>query len=141
PWGRPDMALFLFTKAIIEGESIEVYNHGKMERDFTYIEDICTGVVKIIEGSIKKRKESEGLYKVYNIGNSKSVKLLDFIEAIEKTLGLTATKILLPIQPGDVSKTWADVGELINDYNYKPNTPVIKGIQKFIDWYKAYYNV
>ena len=127
PWGRPDMALFLFTKAIIENKNINVYNYGKMQRDFTYIDDIVNGIYKIITG--KKRKK----YNVYNIGNNKTVELMDFISCIEKKLGKTAKKNMLPIQPGDVSKTWANVDELISDYDYHPSTLVEDGIDKFID--------
>ena len=134
PWGRPDMALFLFTKAIIENKNINVYNYGKMQRDFTYIDDIVNGIYKIITG--KKRKK----YNVYNIGNNKTVELMDFISCIEKKLGKTAKKNMLPIQPGDVSKTWANVDELINDYDYHPSTLVEDGIDRFINWYLEYYN-
>ena len=141
PWGRPDMALFLFTEAILKGKPIEVYNHGEMARDFTYIDDICEGVVKVIEGSVEKRKASSQLYKVYNIGNSRSEKLMVFIEAIEQALGITATKKMLPLQPGDVPATWANVDDLIEDYNYKPDTPIKEGIQQFIAWYRDYYKV
>ena len=111
PWGRPDMALFLFTDAIIKGKPIDVFNHGDMARDFTYIDDICEGIVKVIEKSVTHRKETDQLYKIYNIGNSKSEKLLDFIGAIEKVLGTAAKKNMLPIQPGDVPVTWANVDE------------------------------
>ncbi|MBD0780007.1 NAD-dependent epimerase [Maribacter sp. ANRC-HE7] len=139
PWGRPDMALFLFTKAILEGEPIKVFNNGDMERDFTYIDDIVEGVVRIIEKTKIERTIIPGLYKVYNIGNNRSVKLMDFIEAIEKDLGIIAKKEMLPMQPGDVAKTWANVDELIKDYGYHPNTPIREGIHNFINWYKKYY--
>lgn len=135
PWGRPDMAMFLFTDAIVNNKPIKVFNNGNMERDFTYIEDIANGVVKIIE---KPRKET--LYKIYNIGNNNSVKLLDFIEEIEKNLGKVAQKHMLPMQPGDVEKTWANVDELIKDYGYRPNTSISTGVKSFIDWYKNFYN-
>lgn len=141
PWGRPDMAMFLFTDAIVKGEPIKVFNHGKMERDFTYIDDITEGVVRVIEGSVEKRLRLNELYKVYNIGNNSSVKLLDFIEAIESCLGKTATKEMLPMQPGDVAKTWANVDNLIKDYNYQPNTPFEKGVREFVDWYRSYYKL
>ncbi len=134
PWGRPDMALFLFTKAIIEKKPIEVYNFGKMQRDFTYIDDIVEGLYKIIIG--EKTKEA----KVYNIGNNSSVELLHFIKCIETCLGIKADKNLLPIQPGDVSKTWANVDNLIEDYKYQPKTKVEFGISKFIKWYLNYYS-
>lgn len=134
PWGRPDMAMFLFTKAIVNNKPIKVFNHGNMERDFTYIDDIVKGVVKIIEKPITNR-----LYKIYNIGNNKSVKLLDFINEIEINLNTVAKKKMLPMQPGDVKRTWANVDELIKDYNYKPNTTIKNGVKSFIDWYKSFY--
>ncbi|MEO2051247.1 MAG: NAD-dependent epimerase [Allomuricauda sp.] len=140
PWGRPDMAMFLFTEAILNGRPINVFNYGNMERDFTYVDDIVKGIVHIIEGGMTQRIDSGKLYKVYNIGNSKSVKLTDFIEAIEKTLGIKATKNLLPMQDGDVAKTWADVEDLIKDFDYCPNTPIAIGVARFIEWYREYYN-
>ena len=139
PWGRPDMAMFLFTDAIIKGKPIKVFNEGRMERDFTYIDDITEGVVRILEKDPKERKTDNNLYRIYNIGNNDSVKLLDFIEAIERTLGIKAKRQLLPMQPGDVEKTWANVDDLIKDYDYRPNTPIQKGVDAFIDWYKHYY--
>lgn len=139
PWGRPDMAMFLFTDAIVNNKPIKVFNHGKMERDFTYIDDIVEGVVRIIEHQNKERIEKNDLYKVYNIGNNNSVKLLDFIKEIEKNLNTEAEKNMLPIQPGDVERTWANVDDLINDYNYKPTTPISHGVKSFVDWYKTYY--
>jgi len=151
PWGRPDMALFLFTKAILEGRSIDVFNHGNMERDFTYIDDIVEGLYRIISNPPHKGNNNwSGLnpdpsasvspYRVYNIGNNNPVKLLDFINAIEKSTGKTANKNLMPIQLGDVPKTWADVDHLINDYNYKPATTITEGVNRFIEWYIKYYN-
>ena len=140
PWGRPDMALFLFTEAIIKGEPIKVFNHGNLERDFTYIDDITEGVVRIIEKDTSDRVNTNQLYKLYNIGNNNSVKLLDFIEEIEKSLNLKAIKNNMPMQPGDVEKTWANVDDLIRDYDYRPNTPIDAGIRKFTDWYKQFYN-
>lgn len=137
PWGRPDMAMFLFTDAIVNNKPIKVFNHGKLERDFTYIDDITEGVVRIIQKPIAKEKEN--LYKIYNIGNSKSVKLMDFITAIEKSLDTNAIKDMYPMQPGDVTKTWANVDDLITDYNYSPNTPIKTGVQRFVDWYRQYY--
>ena len=134
PWGRPDMAPILFADAINNDRSIKVFNYGEMQRDFTYIDDIVEGIEKIITTSIKNRK----LYKIYNIGNSKAVKLLDFIAEIEKNIGKKATKEMLPIQPGDVEKTWANVDALMKDYNYKPNTLLSKGIENFINWFKKY---
>ncbi|MBC2844997.1 NAD-dependent epimerase [Winogradskyella flava] len=140
PWGRPDMAMFLFTDAIVNDRPIKVFNHGKMERDFTYIDDIVEGVVRIIEKPISKRVDQKELYKVYNIGNNNSVKLLDFIKEIETNLDKEAEKNMLPIQPGDVERTWADVDELIKDYDYRPNTSIQYGVKSFVNWYKDYYN-
>ncbi|WP_282042562.1 NAD-dependent epimerase [Winogradskyella flava] len=139
PWGRPDMAMFLFTDAIVNDRPIKVFNHGKMERDFTYIDDIVEGVVRIIEKPISKRVDQKELYKVYNIGNNNSVKLLDFIKEIETNLDKEAEKNMLPIQPGDVERTWADVDELIKDYDYRPNTSIQYGVKSFVNWYKDYY--
>ncbi len=134
PWGRPDMAMFLFTDAIIKGNPIKVFNQGDLERDFTYIDDIIDGVVKVIN------KENEGeKYSLYNLGNSKPVKLLDFIEEIEKQLGVEAKKEMLPMQAGDVNRTWADVDELKRTFSYEPKIDVHEGVGKFIDWYKDYY--
>jgi UDP-glucuronate 4-epimerase len=137
PWGRPDMALFLFTEAIVQGKSLKVYNHGNMERDFTYVADIVEGVKRIIE----KPKSKENLYKVYNIGNNNSVKLMDFIKEIEVQVGRKGDKDFMDIQPGDVAKTWADVEGLIKDYDYQPNTPVKQGISDFVKWYKDFYQI
>jgi len=141
PWGRPDMAMFLFTKAMIKGNPIKVFNNGNMERDFTYIDDIVAGVVRIIEKSTKERMANKELYKLYNIGNNQSVKLLEFINAIEDSLGIKAKKEMLPMQPGDVVKTWANVDNLIKDYGYRPNTPIKEGVQNFVSWYKRYYDI
>jgi len=140
PWGRPDMAMFLFTEAIIQGKPIKVFNQGDMERDFTYIDDITEGVVRILEKDINYRTKAGEKYKIYNIGNNNSVRLLDFIEAIEENLGIKAQRNLLPMQSGDVVRTWADVDDLIKDYDYQPDTPIKKGIASFIKWYKKYYN-
>ncbi len=140
PWGRPDMAMFLFTDAILKHKPIKVFNHGKLERDFTYIDDIVQGITQIVENRHTAAYNSDNLYHLYNIGNSKSVKLLDFIEAIEDEIGLKASKEMMPMQPGDVEKTWADVSGLERDYNYRPNTPIKSGIRKFITWYKTYYS-
>ena len=139
PWGRPDMAMFLFTDAIVQGKPIKIFNQGQMERDFTYIDDITEGIVRVIEKDTKERIKAGQSYKIYNVGNNNSVKLLDFIEAIENNLGIRAKREFLPMQAGDVEKTWANVDALINDYNYKPNTPIEKGIELFIQWYKEYY--
>lgn len=140
PWGRPDMAMFLFTDAIINDRPIKVFNHGKMERDFTYVDDIVEGILRICENSTKPRLKNNSPYKVYNIGNNNSVKLMDFIEEIESNLKKVAKKEMLPIQPGDVEKTWADVDQLIKDYDYQPNTPIKEGVKSFIDWFKNYYS-
>lgn len=139
PWGRPDMAMFLFTDAIVKGEPIKVFNEGKMERDFTYIDDIVEGVVRIVEKDPTGRLSQKENYKIYNIGNNNSVKLLDFIETIEEQLGIPAKRQLLPMQPGDVEKTWANVDDLIKDYDYRPNTSIKEGVTAFIEWYKGYY--
>lgn len=137
PWGRPDMAMFLFTDAIIKERPIKVFNNGDLSRDFTFIDDIIAGVVATLtEDSIKS-----SLYKLYNIGNNAPVQLMDFIKSIENNLGIVAKKEMLPMQAGDVHQTWADVSKLQNDYNYKPNTSVDKGVESFVDWYKTYYNL
>jgi len=135
PWGRPDMAIFLFTDAIMNDRPIKVFNHGKMQRDFTYVDDIVEGVARIIEKPITDRK----LYEIYNIGNNNSVQLSEFIEAIEHHLNKKAEKDMLPMQPGDVERTWADVDDLIADYDYRPDTSVNDGVRKFVEWYKNYY--
>jgi UDP-glucuronate 4-epimerase len=139
PWGRPDMALFLFVDAIKKGEPINVFNYGNMARDFTYVDDIVGGMSKIIETPVAESKRKDELYKIYNIGNNKQVKLTAFIDAIESSLQTEAKRNLMPIQPGDVESTWADVNELIQDYDYTPNTPIEKGVQEFVDWYNLYY--
>lgn len=151
PWGRPDMALFLFTKAILADEPIQVFNHGKMERDFTYIDDIVGGIEKMVPQAPEPGASwdpenpdpsfSSAPYKIHNIGNSSPEKLTDFIEAIEKALGLKAKKEMMPIQPGDVEKTWADVSSLKKDYAYNPGTPVATGIERFVEWYREYYKL
>ncbi|MHC4552527.1 MAG: NAD-dependent epimerase [Planctomycetota bacterium] len=151
PWGRPDMALFLFTKAILEDRPIDVFNYGEMKRDFTYIDDIVEGVVRVIDhppagnagwtGASPDPSCSKAPYKVYNIGNSSPVKLMDFIEAIETALGKQAEKNMMPIQPGDVPATWADVSDLIRDLDYQPKTPIQEGVRRFVEWYKAFYRV
>jgi UDP-glucuronate 4-epimerase len=151
PWGRPDMALFLFTSAILKGEPIKVFNHGHMLRDFTYVDDIVEGIVKVLFQLPGKNKNWTGKspdpatsvapYKVYNIGNNNPVKLLDFIEAIETNLGTKAEKEMLPMQPGDVPATYADVSGLVENFSYKPNTSVNEGIKRFIAWYKKFYAV
>jgi putative UDP-glucuronic acid epimerase len=137
PWGRPDMSPILFASAIAKEEAIKVFNSGDMERDFTYIDDIVVGVVTIIE---KPVTEFRPMYKIYNIGNNNSVKLMDFIATIEKYMDKEAKKEMYPMQMGDVQRTWADVSELIKDYNYKPSTSIEEGIKEFVNWYKEYYN-
>ena len=151
PWGRPDMALFLFTKAIIEDRPIDVFNYGEMQRDFTYIDDIVNGVIKVIDnppkgdpswsGKDPDPSSSKAPYKIYNIGNNNPVKLMDFIEALENKLGKKAKKNMLPLQPGDVPSTYADVSGLIEDFGYKPQTSIQEGIDKFVDWYVDFFNV
>lgn len=179
PWGRPDMALFLFTKAILAGKPIQVFNNGNMVRDFTYIDDIIEGVVRVIDnpstpkninstnfplltGGVsdqrkygvvqeeypdqKGREEvvehlTSAPYKIYNIGNSSPVPLMDYISAIETTLGKVAQKEFLPMQPGDVSRTEADVSDLVENLGYKPDTPVKVGIERFVEWYKRYFKI
>ncbi|HED2501039.1 NAD-dependent epimerase [Serratia ureilytica] len=151
PWGRPDMALFKFTKAILAGESIDVYNHGEMHRDFTYIDDIAEAIVRlqavipqadpswtVEQGS---PATSSAPYHVYNIGNSAPVKLMEYISALEQALGVTARKNMLPMQPGDVMDTSADTEELYRDIGFKPETSVEEGVKRFVDWYKAFYQV
>ena len=135
PWGRPDMAMFLFTDAILNNRPIKVFNNGDLSRDFTYIDDIVGGVVN----TLLKDSKNKAIYKLYNIGNSSPVKLLDFITAIEKELGTIATKQMLPMQAGDVAQTWADISQLQHDYNYKSRTTIDEGIKAFIDWYKKSY--
>jgi len=151
PWGRPDMALFLFTKAILEGRTIDVFNHGKMRRDFTYIDDIVEGVSRVIErvpagdpswsGDAPDPGGSYAPYKIYNIGNNNPVELLHFIGVIEKELGREAVKNLLPLQQGDVPATYADVDDLMRDVGFKPATSIEDGIGRFIAWYREYYRV
>ena len=131
PWGRPDMALFLFTRAILRGEPIKVYNHGRMKRDFTYIDDIVQGVLASLDRPVP--------YAIYNLGNSKTEDLLDFIACIEKVLGKRAEKLLLPLQPGDVVETCADIAESIRDLGFQPATRIEEGIERFVAWYRSYY--
>lgn len=138
PWGRPDMAYFKFTKAILNNEPIKVYNHGNMQRDFTYIDDIVEGIIRVIDkGRVKKVNTPP--YKLYNIGNNKPVNLLHFIETIEDTIGKEAIKQFEPIQAGDVTTTYADVEGLKNDFDYSPQTSIEQGIKRFVDWYLSYY--
>jgi UDP-glucuronate 4-epimerase len=149
PWGRPDMALFKFTKAMIAGQPIDVYNHGRMVRDFTYIDDIVTGVVGVVDrvpatdaaydAAHPDPARSHAPYRVFNIGNSQPVQLMAFVEAIEAALGVTAEKHFLPLQDGDVPGTHADVSALTAWTGVSPSTPVREGVQRFVDWYRAYY--
>jgi len=149
PWGRPDMALFLFTKAILAGEPIDVFNHGRMRRDFTYIDDIVEGVVRVTDQPAHPNPEWSGdnpdpgtstaPYRVYNIGNNKPVELMYLIETLEKALGKAAVKNFLPIQPGDVPATWANVDDLCNAFGFRPATPIEVGVGQFVKWYKEYY--
>ncbi len=151
PWGRPDMALFKFTSAIVEDRPIDVYNFGKMERDFTYIDDIVEGVIRVLEriptpnehwsGDNPDPSSSPAPYRLYNIGNNNSVSLMRFIEVIEEALGKKARKNFLPLQPGDVPRTFADVDDLMKDVGFRPSTPIEVGIPRFIEWYKEYYQL
>jgi UDP-glucuronate 4-epimerase len=151
PWGRPDMALFLFTKAILADEPIQVFNHGKMIRDFTYVDDIVEGVVRVIDHPPTGNASWSGLspdpasspapWRVYNIGNQNPVPLMDFIRAIEEALGKEARKEFMDIQPGDVPATFADVSDLASDLGYRPATPIREGIRRFVEWYRDYFRV
>ena len=151
PWGRPDMALFLFTRAILAGEPIDVFNYGKMRRDFTYIDDIVEGVVRVLDTLPQPNPAWSGLapdpgtskapYRIYNIGNNQPVELLHFIEVLETCLGRKAEKRLLPLQAGDVPETYADVDDLIRDVGFRPATPLSVGIARFVEWYRAFYQV
>ncbi len=138
PWGRPDMAYFLFTKAILEEKPIKVFNYGKMQRDFTYIDDIVEGIVRVISNS-PQPKDSSVPYKIYNIGNNQPVELGHFIEVLENCLGKKAIKQFLPMQPGDVPMTYADVDDLIKNVGFQPNTSLETGLGKFVNWYHSYY--
>ena len=149
PWGRPDMAMFLFTKAILADEPIQVFNYGKMNRDFTYIDDIVEGVVRTLDHTAPQNPEWSGMqpdpgtsaapYRLYNIGNNNPVELMYLIEVLEKTLGKTAEKQMMPIQPGDVPSTYADVEALIADVGFKPATSIEDGVARFIEWYQSYF--
>jgi len=151
PWGRPDMALFIFTKAILEDKPIDVFNNGEMRRDFTYIDDIVEGVIRVLDrpptanpiwsGKNPDPSTSTAPYKLYNIGNNQPVELMRFIEVLEKALGKNARKNMLPLQPGDVPVNYADISDLIKDTGFSPNTSIEIGIQNFVDWYKHYYNI
>ena len=140
PFGRPDMAYYKFTQKILAGEPIQVYNQGDMYRDFTYIDDIVRGIENILCNPPAENQKG-ALYKLYNIGNNKPVKLMEFIETLEKCLGREAKKEYLPMQPGDVYQTYADVSDLMRDYDFKPSTSIQEGLEKFVEWYRGYYNV
>jgi len=151
PWGRPDMALFLFTKAILEGRPIEVFNHGRMSRDFTYVDDVIEGVVRVIDGPPEPDPawsgddpdpgSSSAPYRVYNIGNSEPVELPHMIATLEAALGRRAEKVYLPMQPGDVPATFADTSDLERDFGFKPSTPIEEGVRHFVSWYQEFYGV
>jgi UDP-glucuronate 4-epimerase len=150
-WGRPDMAPFLFTKAILEGKHIDVFNYGKMRRDFTYIDDIVEGVVRVLDqvpqanhnwsSDTPDPSSSNAPYKLYNIGNNQPIELMHFIEVLENCLGKKAQMNMLPLQPGDVLATYADVDDLVQDVGFKPNTSIEKGIERFVTWYREYYQI
>ncbi|GAM10673.1 putative 37.6 kDa protein in cld 5'region [Geobacter sp. OR-1] len=150
PWGRPDMALFLFTRAILEGKPIDVFNNGKMQRDFTYVDDIVEGISRVIfsvpgpnpswDGNCPDPGTSFAPYRIYNIGNNSPVELIRFIEVLEDCLGKQAEKNFLPLQPGDVPATCADVDDLAKDVGFRPSTSIEDGISRFIDWYRSYYH-
>ena len=151
PWGRPDMALFKFTDAILSGKKIQVFNYGKHRRDFTYIDDIVEGVVRVLDKPAKSNPNwsreapdpgsSLSPWRIYNIGNNSPVELMDYIEAIESTLGMKADKELLPLQQGDVPDTYADVDDLVKEFDYKPATSIKLGVKNFVEWYKTYNNL
>ncbi len=151
PWGRPDMALFKFTRAMLAGESIPVFNYGKHRRDFTYIDDVVEGVVRVLDkpatsnpgwsGDNPDSGSSAAPWRVYNIGNNSPVELMDYIGALEKALGVKAEMELLPLQPGDVPDTYADVEDLVSEFNYKPATSVETGVSRFVEWYRDYYKL
>ncbi len=151
PWGRPDMAMFIFTKAILAGQPIDVFNRGQMQRDFTYIDDIVEGVIRVANrvpepnpdwsGDQPDPATSQAPYRIYNIGNNNPVELLSVIEVLENCLGKKAEKNLLPMQPGDVLATYADIDALADDVGFRPNTSIEEGIARFVDWYREFYNV
>jgi UDP-glucuronate 4-epimerase len=151
PWGRPDMALFMFTKAILEGKPIDVFNHGKMRRDFTYIDDIVEGVIRTSDHTAEPNPDwnsdkpdpatSKAPYRIYNIGNNNPVELMHLIGTIEQSLGRVAEKRMLPMQPGDVPATYADVEALVQDVGFAPKTPIETGVARFVEWYRSYYNI
>jgi UDP-glucuronate 4-epimerase len=151
PWGRPDMALFKFTKAILADEPLQVFNFGRHRRDFTYIDDIVEGVIRVLDrpappnpnwsGDHPDSGTSAAPWRVYNIGNNSPVELMDYIRALERALGKKATTEMLPLQAGDVPDTFADVDDLVKEFGYKPKTPVDEGIRRFVAWYREYFKV
>src|SRR5690606_33233883 len=151
PWGRPDMAMYIFTRAILAGEPIDVFNHGKMLRDFTYVDDIVEGVVRVADrpatadpgwsGANPDPGTSNAPYRLYNIGNNQPVELMRLIEVLETELGMEATKNFLPMQPGDVPATYADVDDLVRDVGFRPSTPLEEGVRRFVEWYREYHSV
>ncbi len=151
PWGRPDMAMFLFMKAILEDRPIDVFNHGNMMRDFTYIDDIVEGIFRVMRNTAAPNPDwsgenpdpgtGKGPYRIYNIGNNKPVKLMYMIEVLEKCLGKTAEKNMLPMQPGDVPETYADIDDLVRDVGFQPSTPIETGIERFVAWYREFYGM
>jgi len=148
-WYRPDMALFLFTKAILAQQPINVFNYGRMQRDFTYVDDVVEGVVRVMgkipppkaSGDASPESRSSAPYKLYNIGNNQPIELLQLIETLEQCLGKTAVKNMLPMQPGDVRITYADVDDLMQEVGFRPNTPIEVGVERFVQWYRSYYNI
>lgn len=151
PWGRPDMALFLFTKAILAGQSIDIFNHGQMRRDFTYIDDIVEGIIRVMQKHPEPNPEWSGNspdpatskvpYRLYNLGNHQPVELMHLIRVLEFCLGIEAQKNLLPLQPGDVVETLADVSDLARDVDFSPSTPIELGVERFVSWYRSYYSI
>jgi len=149
PWYRPDMALFVFTKAILAGEPIKVFNYGRMQRDFTYVDDVTEGIIRVMakkpqssdSGDTPKQSKASAPYKLYNIGNNQPIELTRVIEVLEDCLGQKAIKDWLPMQPGDVPVTYAEIDELARDVGFKPNTPIEVGIERFVSWYRSYYQV
>ncbi len=151
PWGRPDMAMFLFAKAILAGEPIDVFNRGDMRRDFTYVDDVVEGVLRVSDRPARPNPDwdpadpdagtSSAPWRVYNIGNHTPVELMRLIEILEETLGKKAVKNLLPMQPGDVPATFADVGDLERDVGFKPSMPIEEGVRRFVAWFREYYQV
>ncbi len=151
PWGRPDMALFLFTRKILAGEPIDVFNHGNHRRDFTYVDDIVEGVIRVLDqpavpnpewnGNTPDPATSNAPHRLYNIGNNNWVELSRYIEVLEDCLGRKAEKNLLPLQPGDVPDTYADIDDLVNTIGYRPNTSIEVGVRRFVDWYRDYYGI